>query len=147
MYSTTPEHSSTAAFHSRRCFVPLVTLTPKGVLTGMGKMRKNIRSALMPGLLATLTVSAMSPEARRSFAEFEKRVEAEDPEALYRMSVILEQGYDSIPRDSIRSISLLIKSAEKDLARHRIISAIFIAGGNVRASGSGLGHLLVPEGS
>ena len=67
----------------------------------------------MPGLLATLTVSAMSPEARRSFAEFEKRVEAEDPEALYRMSVILEQGYDSIPRDSIRSISLLIKSAEK----------------------------------
>ena len=31
----------------------------------------------MPGLLATLTVSAMSPEARRSFAEFEKRVEAD----------------------------------------------------------------------
>ena len=79
----------------------------------MGKMRKIFGALLMPGLLATLTVSAMSPEARRSFAEFEKRVEAEDPEALYRMSVILEQGYDSIPRDSIRSISLLIKSAEK----------------------------------
>ena len=74
----------------------------------MGKMRKIFGALLMPGLLATLTVSAMSPEARRSFAEFEKRVEAEDPEALYRMSVILEQGYDSIPRDSIRYISLLI---------------------------------------
>ena len=83
----------------------------------MGKMRKIFGALLMPGLLATLTVSAMSPEARRSFAEFEKRVEAEDPEALYRMSVILEQGYDSI------------------------------SPGGTRASGSGLGHLLVPKGS
>lgn len=79
----------------------------------MGKLRKCIPSLIASVMLAALTVSAMSPEARRSFAEFEKRVEAGEPEALYRMSMILEEGYDSIPPDSVRSLSLLKESAEK----------------------------------
>ena len=54
---------------------------------------------------------AMTPEAARSFQAFERRAEAGDPEALYRLSAILEKGYDSIPADTVRSLELLKRSA------------------------------------
>lgn len=59
---------------------------------------------------------AMTPEARRSFEAFEQRAESGDPEALYRLSAILEKGYDSIPADTARSVSLLRRSASKGYA-------------------------------
>ena len=51
--------------------------------------------------------AAMTPEARRSFEAFESRAENGDPEAQYRLSAILERGFDTIPADSVRSLSLL----------------------------------------
>lgn len=62
-------------------------------------------------ILMALVGAAMTPEARRSFGEFESRAEKGDPEAQYRLSVILERGIDTIPADSARSLSLLRRSA------------------------------------
>lgn len=53
----------------------------------------------------------MAPRERTSFEAFEKRAEAGDPASLYRLALILEEGYDSIPPDSIRSYSLLRRAA------------------------------------
>lgn len=58
-----------------------------------------------------LAVLAMTPEARRSFEAFEQRAESGDPEAMYRLSAILEKGFDSIPADTARSLSMLRRSA------------------------------------
>jgi len=67
-------------------------------------------------LLVTLSVAAMTPEARRSFHAFEQRAENGDPEAQYRLSILLEQGFDTIPADTIRSISMLRRSARAGYA-------------------------------
>lgn len=61
-------------------------------------------------------VYGMSPEARQSFEAFERKAESGDPEALYRLSAILEKGFDSIPADSVRSLSLLRRSAQQGYA-------------------------------
>lgn len=61
-------------------------------------------------------VKAMTPEARRSFEAFERKAEEGDPAAQYRLSAILEKGYDSIPADTVRSLSLLRRSARSGYA-------------------------------
>lgn len=61
-------------------------------------------------------VLAMTPEARKSFESFERKAEAGDPEALYRLSAILEKGYDSIPADTMRAVALLRRSASAGYA-------------------------------
>lgn len=63
-------------------------------------------------LLCAAMLPAMTPEAKRSFDLFERRVEAGEPEAMFRMSALLERGFDTIPADTLRSISLLRRSAE-----------------------------------
>ena len=67
-------------------------------------------------LLMGLTSAAMSPEARRSFLAFEQRAENGDPEAQYRLSAILEKGFDTIPADTLRSLSLLRRAANAGYA-------------------------------
>ena len=67
-------------------------------------------------LLMALTSAAMSPEARRSFLAFEQRAENGDPEAQYRLSAILEKGFDTIPADTLRSLSLLRRAANAGYA-------------------------------
>lgn len=67
-------------------------------------------------LLVTISVAAMTPEARRSFQAFEQRAENGDPEAQYRLSILLEQGFDTIPADTIRSLSMLRRSARAGYA-------------------------------
>ncbi|MDE6273091.1 MAG: sel1 repeat family protein [Muribaculaceae bacterium] len=52
-------------------------------------------------------------EAVRRVAE---RAEDGDPEALYQLSSLHEMGYDSIPRDSVRSLQLLTLAAEAGYA-------------------------------
>ena len=47
---------------------------------------------------------AMTPEMRRSYEAFEQRAESGDAEALYRLALILEKGYDTIPADTLRAI-------------------------------------------
>ena len=58
--------------------------------------------------------SAMTPQARKSFLEFERKAEAGDPEAMFRLSALLEKGFDSIPADTARSVSLLRRAAAAD---------------------------------
>lgn len=62
-------------------------------------------------LLAGVALRAMTPEARASFESFERKAEGGDPEAMYRLSALLEKGYDSIAPDTLRSLSLLRRSA------------------------------------
>lgn len=59
---------------------------------------------------------AMSPEWRRSFEQFEHRAEQGDAEAQYRLAILLERGWDSIPADTARSLSLLQRAAESQYA-------------------------------
>lgn len=61
--------------------------------------------------LSLLLVWGMKPDELRSFREFEARVANGDPEAMYRMSAILEKGYDSIPADSAKALRLLQRAA------------------------------------
>lgn len=62
--------------------------------------------------LCVLTLcAAMTPEAKRSFEAFTQKAESGDPEAMYRLSAILETGFDTIPADTVRSISLLRRAA------------------------------------
>lgn len=65
----------------------------------------------LPLLLFSVVALAMTPEARQSFLSFERRAEGGDAEAQYRLSGILERGYDSIAPDSARALSLLRRSA------------------------------------
>lgn len=66
--------------------------------------------------MASAAGLAMSPQERKSFSDFERRVESGEPEALYRMSAILEHGYDSIPADTLRSLRFLRMAAMKGYA-------------------------------
>ena len=67
-------------------------------------------------LLAVVALRAMTPEARASFEAFERKAEGGDPEAMYRLSALLEKGYDSIAPDTLRSLSLLRRSASAGYA-------------------------------
>ncbi len=62
-------------------------------------------------MIASLIAAAMTPEARRSFEAFQQRAEAGDPAAQFRLSAILEKGYDSIPTDSARALCLVRRAA------------------------------------
>lgn len=73
-------------------------------------MKKSALSLIII-LLATLICTAMPPDAWRSFKAFEHRAEAGDPEARFRLSAILEKGYDSIPADSARALRLVMQAA------------------------------------
>lgn len=61
--------------------------------------------------MVSIVLHAMTPEMRRSYEAFEQRAESGDAEALYRLALILEKGYDTIPADTLRAISLLHRSA------------------------------------
>lgn len=65
-------------------------------------------------MIASLIAAAMTPEARRSFEAFQQRAEAGDPAAQFRLSAILEKGYDSIPTDSARALCLVRRAAQAD---------------------------------
>ncbi len=83
-----------SGFIGRICAVVVVTIAFSGVLA----------------------LTAMTPEARRSFEAFERKAESGDPEAQYRLSVILERGFDTIPADTVRSLRLLRSSAQAGFA-------------------------------
>lgn len=70
-------------------------------------------------LLSVIAIQAMTPEARRSFEAFESKAENGDPEAQYRLSMLLERGFDTIPADTARSVSLLKRSATAGYAPAR----------------------------
>lgn len=80
-------------FHSKK-FFKIFTLSLAGIF-----------------ISALCFASGMSPRERESFAAFEKRVADGEPDAIYRMSALLEKGYDSIAPDTIRSIALLRRAA------------------------------------
>lgn len=61
---------------------------------------------------ALFSLSAMSPEARRSLDTLQRNAEAGNAEAMYRLSMLYERGYDSIPADSTKARGLLRNSAE-----------------------------------
>ena len=72
---------------------------------------------LLISVILTVGVAvAMTPEARQSFEAFERRAESGDAEAQFRLSAILEKGYDSIPADTARSLRLLRLSASQGYA-------------------------------
>lgn len=74
---------------------------------------------------------AMTPEASRSFEAFSQKAEAGDPQAMYRLSAILEKGYDSIPADTARSLSLLRRAAEAGLPEARNYLGFLFRNGNM----------------
>lgn len=78
-------------------------------------------------MIASLIAAAMTPEARRSFEAFQQRAEAGDPAAQFRLSAILEKGYDSIPTDSARALCLVRRAARAGYPPPLITSAIFTA--------------------
>lgn len=83
-------------------------------------MIKCIRILLLGlSVLAGVVGVAMTPEALRSYRAFEQRAESGDAEAQYRLSALLERGYDTIPADTVRSLSLLRRSAEAGYAPAR----------------------------
>ena len=65
-------------------------------------------------LLAVMvaTIFAATPEGRRAFRQFEQRAENGDAEAQYRLATVLETGWDSVPADSVRALSLMQRSAQ-----------------------------------
>lgn len=77
---------------------------------------KKIALGILALLVSWISLRGMSPEERKSFEAFEKRVEQGDAAAMYRMSAILENGYDTIAPDSLRALSLLKRSAEAGYA-------------------------------
>lgn len=57
------------------------------------------------------TMFAATPEGRRAFRQFEQRAENGDAEAQYRLAIVLETGWDSVPADSVRALDLMQRSA------------------------------------
>ena len=69
---------------------------------------------IFPLLIAAFLSSYRSPEeAAEAMRLLTERVDSGDPEALYRLALVYENGYDTIPRDSVRFMDLLTESAEK----------------------------------
>lgn len=69
-------------------------------------------AALLVGLLAM----AMSPEALKSYRNFEKKAARGNHEAQYRLGLILETGYDTIAADTARAVELFKRSADAGYA-------------------------------
>lgn len=78
-------------------------------------MRKSSLLILLLSLIIA-GLAAASPGARESFSRFEQRAENGDPEAQYRIALILERGWDSIPADSVRALDMLRRSANAGFA-------------------------------
>lgn len=78
-------------------------------------MRKlSVIFLLLAGM--ALFVGAMTPEALKSYRNFEKKAEKGDREAQYRLALILESGYDTIVPDTARAVRLLLSSADQGFA-------------------------------
>lgn len=73
-------------------------------------------SLLCAGLVGVPGGRAMSPEAAKSLEAVQQRAAAGDAEALYRMSMVYERGFDTIPADSLRAMELLRNSARAGYA-------------------------------
>lgn len=71
-------------------------------------MRKTV--LILLGVMVA-TMFAATPEGRRAFRQFEQRAENGDAEAQYRLATVLETGWDSVPADSVRALSLMQRSA------------------------------------
>ena len=76
-------------------------------------MKKLLLSIL---LLTGLVAVAMTPEALKSYKNFEKKALQGDREAQYRLGLILETGYDTIQPDTARAVELFKKSADEGYA-------------------------------
>lgn len=83
-------------------------------------MMKSILLVLPAMLLATAGGASISgsPSApcdspRPIIRELAAKADSGDAEALYQMALLHDRGFDSIPRDSILSLSLLRRSADK----------------------------------
>lgn len=61
--------------------------------------------------LIYIILAAVAP-----LAALQRRAESGDPEALYRLALVYERGFDTIPEDSARSIALLHAAADRDFA-------------------------------
>lgn len=72
-------------------------------------MRKTV--LILLGVMVA-TMFAATPEGRRAFRQFEQRAENGDAEAQYRLATVLETGWDSVPADSVRALSLMQRSAQ-----------------------------------
>lgn len=62
-------------------------------------------------LTAIITIAGRDPDGRRSFRAFEERAVGGDPEAQYRLALVLETGWDSVPSDSLRALDFIRRSA------------------------------------
>lgn len=61
--------------------------------------------------LLYIILAAVAP-----LAALQRRAESGDPEALYRLALVYERGFDTIPADSVRSVVLLHAAADRDFA-------------------------------
>lgn len=82
-------------------------------------------------LMLCAAVRSMTPEAKRSFEAFEQRAESGDPEAMYRLSAILEKGFDTIAPDTARSLHLLHRAAEAGYAHAQNYLGFLFQEGNL----------------
>lgn len=64
-------------------------------------------SLLLLLMAVVLFMRGMSPEARRSFEQLKGRAAEGNAEAMWRLSRVYETGYDSIPADTVRWLSML----------------------------------------
>lgn len=62
-------------------------------------------------LAAVMTIAGRDTDGRRSFRAFEERAVGGDPEAQFRLALVLETGWDSVPPDSLRALGFIRKSA------------------------------------
>lgn len=69
---------------------------------------------ILPLLIAGMMLSAYrSPdEVRDALRELTEHADSGDSEAMYRLALVYENGYDTVPRDSVKFMQLLTRSAE-----------------------------------
>lgn len=72
----------------------------------------SIISVLAIGFVLLAQSPAEERRRREAVRDVAVRAESGDAEALYQLSRLHERGYDSIPRDSVRAITLLRRAAE-----------------------------------
>ncbi|MBD5371374.1 MAG: sel1 repeat family protein [Bacteroides sp.] len=70
-----------------------------------------LAEAPQPPLPREAVPAQATPDPREALARMAERAEAGDAEAQYRLSLLHERGFDSIPADSVRARSLLERSA------------------------------------
>lgn len=88
---------------------------------------------IFPLLIAAILCSSFRPSqgAADAMRLLEERVDSGDPEAFYRMALVYENGFDSIPRDSAKFITLLTESADRGwLPAQNYLGYLLIKGGH-----------------